>query len=215
MAVRSVIERTWGPSPLCARWSWTSVVRPALTYGSIVWSRVASQKWLITKLKPLQRLALSQVAHVRPGTPSTALEIMYGVPPLELHIKNCAQNAAIRVQPDTSWQPPVLPKARVGHEKYLEHSFPQGLWQADTDEIPKENTWGRDKQWPSPPKRLTSFPMATMMHIPMVPSWQDDRAPALLCSETEHTSAHLEETQNRPQCSNHKCWPSRQLQTCS
>jgi hypothetical protein len=37
MAVRSVIGKTWGPSPACARWSWTSVVRPALTYGSIVW----------------------------------------------------------------------------------------------------------------------------------------------------------------------------------
>jgi hypothetical protein len=36
MAVRSVIGQTWGPSPACARWSWTSVVRPALTYGSIV-----------------------------------------------------------------------------------------------------------------------------------------------------------------------------------
>jgi hypothetical protein len=84
MAVRSVIGRTWGPSLACARWSWTSVVRPALTYGSIVWSRVASQKWLITKLKRLQPLAISQMAHVRPSTPSTALEVMYGVPPLDL-----------------------------------------------------------------------------------------------------------------------------------
>jgi hypothetical protein len=144
MAVRSFIGRTWGPSPACARWSWMSVVRPALTYGLIVWLRVASQKWLITKLKRLLRLALSQVAHVRPGTPSTALEGMYCVPPQELHIKNCAQNATIRVQPDTSWQPPVRPKARVGNGKYLEHSFPPGLWQADRDEIPKENKWGEE-----------------------------------------------------------------------
>jgi hypothetical protein len=62
MAVRSVMGGTWGPSPACARWSWTSVVRSALAYGSIVWSRVASQKGLITKLKRLQPLPTSTVA---------------------------------------------------------------------------------------------------------------------------------------------------------
>jgi hypothetical protein len=147
-----------GPSPACARWSWTSVVRPALTYSSIVWLRVASQKWLITKLKPLQRLALSQVAHVRPSTPSTALEVMYGVPPLDPHIKNYAHNAAIRVKPDTSWQLPVRPKARVSHRKYLEHSFPPGLWQADTDEIPKVKTWGERYTVAFPTKKVDMLP---------------------------------------------------------
>jgi hypothetical protein len=133
-------------------------VRPALTHGSIVWSRVASQKWLITKLKRLQRLALSQVAHVRPTTPSTALEEMYGAPLLDLHIKNCAQNAAIRVRPDTSWQLPVRPKGRVSHGKYLEHSFPPGLWQADTDEIPKENIWGKRYTVAFPTKKVDMLP---------------------------------------------------------
>jgi ribonuclease HI len=134
------------------------VVQPALTYGSIVWSRVAAQKWLITKLKQLQRLALSQVAHFRPSTPSTALDVIYGVPPLDLHIKNCAQNAAIRVRPDTSWQLPVRLKARVSHGKYLEHSFPPGLWQADTEEIPKEKTWGKRYTVAFPTKKVDMLP---------------------------------------------------------
>jgi hypothetical protein len=119
---------------------------------------VISQKWLITKLKRLQRLALSQVAYVRPSTPSTALEVMYGVPPLDLHIKNFAQNAAIRVRPDTSWQLPIRPKARVSHGKYLEHSFPPGLWQADTDEISKENTWGKIYTVAFPTKKVDMLP---------------------------------------------------------
>jgi hypothetical protein len=84
MAIRSVIGKSWGPSPECAKWSWTGVIRPALTYGAIVWSRTASQSWAKIKLQRLQRMALSQIAHVRPSTPSAALEIMYGVPPLDL-----------------------------------------------------------------------------------------------------------------------------------
>jgi hypothetical protein len=70
---------------------------------------------------------MSQIAHVRPSTPSAALEVMYGVSPLDLFIQNCAQNAAIRVQPDTTWQPPAKARARVAHGRHLEHQFPAGL----------------------------------------------------------------------------------------
>jgi hypothetical protein len=89
MAIRSVVGKSWGPAPECAKWSWTGVIRPALTYGAIVWSRTASQAWAKKKLQRLQRMALSQISHVRPSTPSAALEIMYGVPPLDLFIQNC------------------------------------------------------------------------------------------------------------------------------
>jgi hypothetical protein len=144
MAIRSVIGKSWGPSPECAKWSWTGVIRPALTFGAIVWSRSASQSWAKIKLQRLQRMALSQITHIRLSTPSAALEIMYGVPPLDLFIQNCAQNAAIRVKPDTSWQPPAKDKARVAHGRHLQHQFPAGLWQADTDEITHENVWEKN-----------------------------------------------------------------------
>jgi hypothetical protein len=36
MAIRSTIGKSWGPPPMCARWSWTGVICPALTYGAIV-----------------------------------------------------------------------------------------------------------------------------------------------------------------------------------
>jgi hypothetical protein len=76
MAIRSVVGKSWGPLPECAKWSWTGVFRLALTYGAIVWSRTASQAWARKKLQQLQRLALSQISHVRPSTPSAALEII-------------------------------------------------------------------------------------------------------------------------------------------
>jgi hypothetical protein len=51
MAIRSVVGKSWGPSPECAKWSWTGVIRPAQTYGAIVWSRTASQAWAKKKLQ--------------------------------------------------------------------------------------------------------------------------------------------------------------------
>jgi hypothetical protein len=86
MAICSTIGKSWGPSPMFARYSWTGVIRPALTYGAVVWSRTATQAWAKTKFQRLQRMRLLQIAHVRPSTPSAALEVMYGVPPLDLFI---------------------------------------------------------------------------------------------------------------------------------
>jgi hypothetical protein len=104
MAIRSVIGKSWGPLPECAKWSWTGVMRPALTYGAIVWSRTASQAWAKKKLQQLQRLALSQISHVRPSTPMAAL-----------------------VKPDTSWQSQAKARARVAHGRHLQHQFLAGL----------------------------------------------------------------------------------------
>jgi hypothetical protein len=121
MVIQSVVGKSGGPSTECAKWSWTGVIRPALTYGVIVWSRTASQSWAKKKLQRVQRLALSQISHVRPSTPLAALDVLYGVPPLDLFIQNCAQNAAIRVKPDTSWQPLAKARARVTHGRHLQH----------------------------------------------------------------------------------------------
>jgi hypothetical protein len=103
-------------------------------------------------------MALSQISHVRPSTPSAALEIMHGVPPLDLFIQNCAQNAAIRVKPDTSWQPPAKARARVAHVRHLQHQFQAGLWQADTDEITHENVWEKNYAVQFPTKEIDMLP---------------------------------------------------------
>jgi ribonuclease HI len=158
MAIHSVVGKTWGPLPECAKWSWTGVIRPALTYRAIVWSRTALQAWAKKKLQQLQRLALSQISHVRPSTPSAALEIMYRMPPLDPFIQNCAQNAAIRVKPDTSWQPPAKARARVAHIRHLQHQFPAGLWQADTDEITQEKVWEKNYTVQFPTKEIDMLP---------------------------------------------------------
>jgi hypothetical protein len=102
MDIQSDVGKSWGPSPECAKWSWTGIIRPALTYRAIVWSSTASQSWAKKKLQRVQRLSVSQISHVRLSTPSAALEVMYGVPPLDLLIENCAINVSIRIKPDTS-----------------------------------------------------------------------------------------------------------------
>jgi ribonuclease HI len=143
MATRSYLSKTWGPSPKCARWSWTGVVRPALTYGCVVWAKACTTKTQINTLTKLQRLALMQVAHVRKGTPTAALEIMYGVPPLDLFITEMALKATTRIPCDEIWQPRVRLRQKVviGHMRFLELSAPERFWALKYDECSPEYLW--------------------------------------------------------------------------
>jgi hypothetical protein len=161
MAIRSVIGKSWGPSPECAKWSWTAVIRTTLTYGAIVWSRTASQSWAKKKLQRVQRMALSQISHVRPSTLLAALEIVYGVPPLDLFTRNCAQNAAIQVKQDTSWQPPAKAKDSIAHGRHLQHQFPPGYGRQTPMRSPMKTSCKRTTQSNSPQKKLTCCPALT------------------------------------------------------
>ena len=63
-ATRSSIGSTWGPTPDKLLWIWETVVRPAITYGSMVWATHLTAG-LKKKLNKVQRLALTMTGHYR------------------------------------------------------------------------------------------------------------------------------------------------------
>ena len=88
------------------------------------------------ELKKLQRLALVQIAKLRPSTPTTALQIIYNVPPLDLFLWETAQKTILRTCADPKW----VPNPTKGHQHLLLEFLPpvsrQGL-----DNIKKTLTW--------------------------------------------------------------------------
>ena len=120
MLLRNVFCNSWGPCPQQALWAYTGIVRPALTYGSIVWAKAAQSDYCKKKLRSLQRLALIQVAHVRKSTPTAALELLYNTPPLEIYLWECAQKAACRIGISPNW----VATETKGHQHFLYASLP-------------------------------------------------------------------------------------------
>jgi hypothetical protein len=94
---RCAVGKTWGLLPKVVAWLYTSMVRPILSYASLVWwKRVKlknAQKWLFH----MQRMTSLGITGGMRSTLTSALEVMLKLPPLHLFIKQVARQAANRL----------------------------------------------------------------------------------------------------------------------
>jgi hypothetical protein len=93
---RRALGKTWGLSPKVVAWLYTSVVRPILSYASLVWWKRVEQK----RLSHLQRMTCLGITSGMRSRPTTALEVMLMLPPQTLpplFIKQEARQAANRL----------------------------------------------------------------------------------------------------------------------
>ena len=103
MQCKRIIGVTWGVNPRQVKWIYTSIVRPILSYGCVVWINALSIKQNCTKLEKVQRLAIKLMTGAYPGTPLSAMEAALDLPPLDIFLKGEALKAAYRLQRDDHW----------------------------------------------------------------------------------------------------------------
>ena len=87
----------WGPKPQLVRWLSTTVIKPRITYGCLVWGHTINQDYKKKKLKQLNQMASLIMAPKRRNTPTLALEILNNLLPLDLHIRGVGVNAFTRL----------------------------------------------------------------------------------------------------------------------
>ena len=88
LQVRNAIGKFWGPSPAQIRWIYTSIIRPSITYGCLVWGKVTRHKYFLQAAEKLQRMALMPMAPIRTHSPTIGMEMLAFVPPLDLFVKS-------------------------------------------------------------------------------------------------------------------------------
>ena len=96
--VRRLYGNKWGLRPGMVHWLYTRVVRPALTYAALVWWPKVMTTTTILKLSKIQRIACLGITGAFKTTPTTALEVLLDLPPLEIVIKAEARMALYRLQ---------------------------------------------------------------------------------------------------------------------
>ena len=107
--LQNAMGRLWGTTPKMTRWLYTSVVRPALTYGAVVWAKGTRSQNFEKQLTRVNRLALVTMGHFRRGTPTAGLEVIMNIWPLPLYIQYAAVSGYNRIYNLCKSQPDQLP----------------------------------------------------------------------------------------------------------
>ncbi|KAI3378370.1 hypothetical protein SNEBB_006622, partial [Seison nebaliae] len=101
---RRAIGTTWGMSSKSMEWIYTSVIRPIVEYGCLIWSPSLTLKTVQKKLNMLQRSALVSITAAYPSTPTSALEALLNIPPLPTYLTGVAIKAAHRMKLNGQWK---------------------------------------------------------------------------------------------------------------
>jgi len=102
-ACRSTCGGVWGLGPRVVHWLYVSVIRPSVTFASLVWwpgCQTASAK---NKLSRIQRLACLGITGAVCTTPTRAMEALVCLPPLELVVQSEARMEAHRLWSVGCW----------------------------------------------------------------------------------------------------------------
>ena len=96
-ACRMAYGATWGLEPRVDNWLYVSIIRPSVTYTSLVWwpgCQTASTK---KKLSRAQRLASLEITGAMGTTPTSAVGALICLPPLQLVVLSEARSVAHRL----------------------------------------------------------------------------------------------------------------------
>ena len=102
---RRMIGNKWGLKPKQMTWLYESIVRPILTYGSIVWASSLDRSYIIKLLEKVQRTACMMITGAMKSTPTAGLECILNITPIQIHIKKEALASYVRLQHTSSWRP--------------------------------------------------------------------------------------------------------------
>ena len=84
---KQIVGKEFGPQPKYMRWMYTGIVRPALTYGAVVWWQKSYDATHIKRFTKISRLALLTFGSAQKGTPTIGMEAIGYLPPMDLFLE--------------------------------------------------------------------------------------------------------------------------------
>ena len=140
---RSVVGREWGLSPYKLIWIYTTIIRPKLCYGCLVWGHNMTSL-VKNELIRLQRKITAMITRCLRSTPNKTLDNILGLVPLELFIEGESMKARVRTRyhNDNKWDGINLKGKAVGHRRCLDDELERIIPEDyPTDKIIKVNNW--------------------------------------------------------------------------
>ena len=115
---RRAVGQTWGLSPKVMMWIFKTMIRPIMSYAVTIWAPGLETRTCDLKLTLLQRRACMSVSSAYPGTPTAALEMLLGLPPLPLFLKGVAVTGAYRLKRMGLWKDGYI-RDTLAHQSHV------------------------------------------------------------------------------------------------
>ena len=115
-ACRRVCGVTWSLRPRVVHWLYVTIIRPSVTFASLVWWPGCQMVSAKRKLSRIQRLACLGITGATRTTPTSVVEALICLPPLELVVQSKARSAVHWLWSLGCWS---YPHPNTGHSSIL------------------------------------------------------------------------------------------------
>lgn len=99
-----MFEETWGLKPRVVYWIYTAVARHIVIYAVVVWWSKVKFETSKTELNKLQRMACLGITGAMRTTPTEAIEVLLGLPPLNQQFKVEDKEGIYRLDCNNQWK---------------------------------------------------------------------------------------------------------------
>ena len=104
MQCRAMLGRTLGLSPRISRWTYTSLIRPILAYGIMVWIKGVVVNSHLLFLEKVQRKACLATLNCMNSTPTAGMEVILNLEPISIFLRSQAILTYNRLIKNGNWK---------------------------------------------------------------------------------------------------------------
>ena len=146
---KNAMGSIWGLSPRISVWIYRSIIRPMVTFGSLVWSRALRHAGNREEFDKVQRQNLMNMGFFRRKSPTAGLEVITGTMPLWLWTTLEGAMGLIRTRGCSKFSPDELRvhgrPDTTGHRQYLTDFLANlGHDVGGDDNMPPYHHWSRN-----------------------------------------------------------------------
>lgn len=144
-----MVGSLWGLQPRLMHWLYVAVVRPAMTYGSLVWWPKMNSGTAVRRLAGVQRLAGLMISGALSTCPGASLDCLFNILPIDIFILATARKCAYRLQCEDLWVNFNVPS--VGHSR-INQVVRCEVLDIPSDHLPLRHVFGKSFSVVIPPR---------------------------------------------------------------
>ena len=179
---KMALGKTWGPKPALMRFLYKQIIRPGLLYACLIWAHTVNITTM-ERYKKLDSMALRSFAPTHRSTPTSGLQVMFNIEPIDLTAKYRSISSLLRIdRPKPIWDGNVenkngtISKMRQGFFKYWNNQIPKGItrYQMKADWCYSHYNWtpGRYISTVNPDRLNYTQKWGVKNPYPMGPCWR-------------------------------------------